>query len=209
MITRSFLSIVISMLGLTALCTIAVLGYRDVYIHERASVLYREQLPTLNVESSEKKVLSAMNQHEWKISIPKINVNANIQSVGLDKNGNMGVPSNFKDVAWYKHGPQPGEVGSAVIAGHVDNALGLPGVFNDLHKLAEGDLIHVKDSDGKLLMFRVIKKEIYEPEHTQNAEIFSMNDTARLNLITCDGVWIQSKKSYSERLVVFTELVNS
>jgi len=38
-------------------------------------------------------------------------------------------------------------------------------------------------------------------------EIFGPTDKKRLNLITCNGEWIQSLKTYSDRLVVFTEQI--
>src|SRR4051812_23415107 len=55
----------------------------------------------------------------FRLRIPAINVDAKIQSVGLGKSGNMAVPSNYTDAAWYRDGPAPGQLGSAVIDGHV------------------------------------------------------------------------------------------
>ncbi len=54
------------------------------------------------------------------LSIPKLEVNAEIETVGLDNKGAMDVPKNAMNVAWYNLGPKPGEKGNAVMAGHLD-----------------------------------------------------------------------------------------
>ena len=55
----------------------------------------------------------------------------------------MGTPSTFYTVAWYSAGPKPGEPGNTVIDGHVNNALGLSGVFEHLGDVQIGDTIEV------------------------------------------------------------------
>lgn len=144
-----------------------------------------------------------------RLIIPKIGVNAKIQSVGLsDKgDGNMGIPTNFTDVAWYNLGPLPGEPGSAVIAGHVDGREVPRAVFYDISKLKAGDLLKVIDKEGKELEFKVLQTKIYN--HNDSADEVFLSDTskARLNLITCTGNWIESERIYDQRVVVFTELV--
>lgn len=39
------------------------------------------------------------------------------------------------------------------------------------------------------------------------SDVFDLNDnSARLNLVTCEGVWDKTEKSYSKRLVVFSDM---
>ncbi len=144
-----------------------------------------------------------------RIIIPAIGVNAVIQSVGLSKKGDgaMGIPTNFTDVAWYKYGPLPGMPGSAVIAGHLDGKKTPRAVFFDLEKLKYGDIVEVLDQNGTRFLFQVVGSKTYDQDTPTN-EIFS-GDTlkTRLNLITCAGSWMKSKKLYDKRIVVFTELV--
>lgn len=142
-----------------------------------------------------------------KLSIPKIEVDAAVQLVGLTKNNAMANPSNFIDVAWYKYGPVPGAMGSAVMAGHLDNALALDGVFKRLNELEVGDDIYVTDENGRKLHFKVTDLEIYPYDSAPSEKIFMASDAKRLNLITCAGKWLKAQKTYSERLVVYTELV--
>lgn len=141
-----------------------------------------------------------------RLTIPAINVNTTIQYVDVAPNGTMAVPNNINDVGWFKFGPRPGERGSAVIAGHFNGENGEPGVFVDLDKLKEGDKLYIEDDRGTSLAFVVRESRTYDPGYAD--KVFSPSDSAHLNLITCDGVWDEAKKSYSKRLVVFADLVN-
>ena len=141
------------------------------------------------------------------LEIPKIGVSADVQSVGLNSKKEMDVPSNDWDVAWYNLGPNPGEIGSAVIAGHLDNRSGQAAVFWDLDKLEIGDDVFVTDGNNNKKHFQVIFSEKYETGTAPLEKIFGTNDGAYLNLITCGGVWDKTKNNYTERFVVFTEYV--
>jgi len=144
-----------------------------------------------------------------RLIIPAIGVNANVQSVGLFWNGDgdMSIPTNFTDVAWYNGGPRPGMPGNAVIDGHFDGRNVKEAVFYNLGNLKPGDIVEVVDASGTTLNFQVIDVKDYAYNAT-TTDIFVGDDSkARLNLITCAGDWITSEKGYNERVVVFTELV--
>src|SRR5581483_3680239 len=78
-----------------------------------------------------------------RLIIPSLHIDAPVEYVGVNAAGNMRAPSNFTDVAWYDRGTVPGTQGSAVMDGHVDNGLGLPGVFKNLATLQPGADIYV------------------------------------------------------------------
>jgi len=140
-----------------------------------------------------------------RIRIPKINVNAVVEYVGLTPDNAMDVPKEPANVAWLDLGPRPGEKGSAVISGHYGWKNGIPAVFDDLHLLQKGDIISIEDTQGMTTTFVVRNTQIYD-QYGDASSIFGSNDgKAHLNLITCEGVWDSVKKSYSGRLVVFTD----
>jgi sortase A len=141
-----------------------------------------------------------------RLQIPSLGVNAAVQQTGLTKSGAMGVPTNFTDVAWYKYGPVPGQLGSAVIDGHVDNGLSLPGVFKHLGDIQKGADMYVVTKKGETLHFVVTDIESYPYKSVPTSMIFTRADKARLNLITCEGHWVQGEKTYDQRLVIFAEL---
>jgi len=142
-----------------------------------------------------------------RLIIPALNINANVQDLGINSIGNMQAPDNFTDVGWYKYGTVPGQLGSAVIDGHVDNGLGLAGVFKQLDSIKVGDDVYVQTIGGQKLHFVVSDIEIYPYQNVPLNTVFAQSDTARLNLITCDGTWVNGKDTYDERLVVYTTYV--
>ncbi|MDN4524528.1 class F sortase [Fictibacillus fluitans] len=140
-----------------------------------------------------------------KLMIPKINVKANIERVGVLENGQMGVPSNIENTGWFEPGTKPGAQGNAVIDGHVDSKTG-PAVFFDLKDLKPGDEILLSDQKGKTITFIVKKLKSYPNDKAPLKEIFGPASTRNLNLITCTGVFNHTKGTHEERLVVYTEL---
>lgn len=140
-----------------------------------------------------------------RLKIPKLKVNATIQYVGLTSSGAMDVPKGRADVAWYKFGPRPGEIGSAVIDGHSGRKPGPAAVFDNLPKLRKGDLLYVEDGKKKSVSFVVREVLTYEP-NVRAPEVFSSATGRHLNLITC--IWSKSAKAFTKRLVVFADIKN-
>lgn len=144
-----------------------------------------------------------------RLVIPKIGVDAHIQHVGIAKSGNMAVPTNYTDVGWFREGTVPGQIGSAVIDGHVDNGFGLAAVFKRLSDLKVGDDIYIVTKTGSRLHFKVQELGNYAYSNVPSQKLLAASDAPRLNLITCEGAWISSKKMYDGRLVVYAVLVGS
>lgn len=142
-----------------------------------------------------------------RLKIPSIKVDAMVESVGLTLEGAMDVPKGPDEVAWFDLGVRPGEVGSAVVAGHTNWRNGRVAVFDNLYKLSKGDKIYVEDSNGETLSFIVRESRIYDPDATA-PEVFSSDSGIHFNLVTCFGDWDTSARSSSKRLVVFTDLIN-
>ena len=145
-----------------------------------------------------------------RLLIPKLDIDADVINVGVTASGNMGVPRSLTDVAWYKHGTKPGEIGSAVMAGHEDNAISIDGVFKHLEDLEPGDSVYVRDTNGKVLRF-VVEESVVYPYNLGGQElerIFHDRSGRLLNLITCTGDWLSEARTNDKRLVVFTRLAD-
>jgi sortase (surface protein transpeptidase) len=132
--------------------------------------------------------------------IPKISVMASVEPVGVDRYHDMAVPSKPTDVGWYSPGPAPGELGDAVIDGHLDWTTG-KAVFWDLHLLQPGDEIDVVAQDRTMLRFQVSDLRTYAYT-ARPAGLFAMSGQPRLSLITCAGAWDRGRSTYLQRLVV-------
>lgn len=141
-----------------------------------------------------------------RLKIPTINVDAAFEYVGLTQDGAMGVPKGPGEVAWFNLGPRPGAMGSAVIAGHWGWKNGIPAVFDNLSRLHKGDKISVEDDQGVITTFIVREMRTFG-ERADASDVFGSDDQkAHVNLITCEGIWNKTAKSYSNRLVVFADM---
>ena len=138
------------------------------------------------------------------LRIEALGVDAPVDAYGIDeRTGQMDVPRNVTDVAWYEHGPAPGEAGSAVLAAHVDLKSQGPGVFFDLKSLEPGDLILVTYDDGSEQWFETRARNTYQKEDLPLDVIFSRDGASVLTLITCGGGFSPSNQSYDSNVVVY------
>ncbi len=137
------------------------------------------------------------------IRIPALDQAAPIIAAGVEPNGDMEVPDNVTDVAWYKYGSAPGGPGSAVLAAHVDLAGQGPGVFFELGELAPGSVIYIDFDDGTTEAYRAAARAIYEKEDLPTEAIFSREGSPVLTLITCGGDFNRSIRRYESNVVVY------
>jgi len=142
-----------------------------------------------------------------KLIIKKIGVNASVEAVGLDKLNRMDVPKKADDVGWYNLGVKPGEVGNAVIDGHLDRIDLSPAVFWNLKNLQNGDQIQVQDADNQTYTFKVMDVESYPWNNFPLQQVFGPTNKKMLNLITCQGTYDTKIGLYTDREVVYSELV--
>lgn len=175
--------------------------------------LYRFQKPVNTV-----KVLPSVQQADVTptgkkiglpitLSIPSIGVLTKVESVGLDEKRNMDVPKKAENVAWFSLGVKPGEKGSAVMAGHLDDQSGAPAVFWNLKNLRIGGKIEVIDTYGKKYNYKVTKVQNYPWNEFPLQKVFADNSAPKLNLITCGGYWDKESKNYTQRTVVYSQIV--
>jgi len=95
-----------------------------------------------------------------ELTIPRIGVHTALEKLGRTPHGTLQVPDSTTIAGWYTGSPRPGEIGAAVIAGHVDSASG-PGVFFRLRLIRPHDLVLVRRADGSLAAFRVVAVRLY------------------------------------------------
>lgn len=138
-----------------------------------------------------------------RLTIDAIDVDAPVGGYGVAATGQMDVPDNVTEVAWYEYGPSPGESGSAVLAAHVDLASAGPGVFFELREVREGDIVTVGYDDDSVRDFRVVGTKIYDKDELPLDAIFSRTGSPVLTLITCGGGFSQSTRSYDSNVVVY------
>lgn len=137
-----------------------------------------------------------------RLRIPAIGVSARMTPLRLDAKGRLKAPGSFVQVGWHKAGPEPGEKGVAVIAGHVDSVTG-PAVFYRLRELRKGDRVHVDRSDGSTVTFTVTRLARYPKERVPDREVYHGGGRPEVRLITCGGSFDHVRRSYRDNVVVF------
>lgn len=136
-----------------------------------------------------------------RLAIPAIGVDA--PTIDLDLRGpEPEVPQNFADTGWYTQTRRPGEIGPAIIAGHVDSASG-PAVFARLDELQVGDEIIVSAADGESRTFAVVDSAQYSKYELPESVFGFGGPQPELRLITCGGTFDRSTGHYRDNLVVF------
>lgn len=140
-----------------------------------------------------------------RITIPRIGVDAPTVPLGLDRNQQIAVPPlNQPNAAgWYQLGPSPGEVGTAVVVGHVDSRATGRAVFFRLGALKPGDTIDVLRKDGKKARFTVDGVARYPKKKLPLNLVYGHTGKAQLRVITCGGDYDKAAKSYKDNIVVF------
>jgi len=143
----------------------------------------------------------------WRLVIASIGVDATIEPVGLDSQRAVAGPSSLATVGWFDQGPAPGERGDAVIDGHY-GLPSTPAVFRNLNRLRPGDTLEVIWPNGRRLQFRIETAAFVAANSPSPPGVFSRTGPAHLSLITCAGQWDQSRRTYSDRLIVTAELMS-
>ncbi|MGI9018171.1 MAG: sortase domain-containing protein [Euzebya sp.] len=138
------------------------------------------------------------------VQIPAIGVNASVISLNTDYSGALQVPEDFSQTGWWSGGPEPGEVGPAVIVGHVDSFLG-PAVFYSLEELVYDDAITVIRGDGSAAVFAVRSTLNVEKSEFPTDLVYGETPDAQLRLVTCDGNFDDG--SYLGNLIITAELI--
>ncbi|GGO44271.1 MULTISPECIES: class F sortase [Streptomyces] len=144
-----------------------------------------------------------------RIRIPAIDVDAPMMGLGLTRQGSLDVPpSRHKNLAgWYEAGTTPGERGTAIVAGHVDNAAG-PAVFYRLGGLAKGRVIEVERRDGGVALFTVDAVEVYDAKGFPDEKVYGAAARPELRVITCGGAY-SKETGYQGNVVVFAHMTGS
>lgn len=142
-----------------------------------------------------------------RLRIPAIGVDTSLISLGLADDGTMQVPAgNAYDLAgWYELGAAPGNVGPAVIAGHVDSERA-PSVFYRLDDVEPGTEIFVTDAAGVERRFLADSREQHGKDTFPTERVYGPTTGAELRLITCGGIFDRSADSYEDNVIVFARL---
>ncbi|WP_323960455.1 sortase [Arthrobacter sp. JZ12] len=143
------------------------------------------------------------------VHIPSTGTESELLSLGLRENGTLEVPPDGPGApaSWFNGSPTPGELGPAVLLGHVNATDGGPGVFADLRALGPGDLIEVARADGTTAVFVFDRGEQYSKDAFPTEKVYGNTEESELRLITCDG-YDPATGNFDDNYVVYAKLVS-
>lgn len=136
------------------------------------------------------------------IHIGAIGVSARVVPLGLAPDHTMETPRRFSQTGWFRPGPEPGERGPAVIAGHVDSYTG-PAVFYKLGQLRRGDVIAITRDDHSVIHFTVQGLERWPKSNFPTKRVFGRTRGSTLRLITCSGDFNHATGHYVDDTIVY------
>ena len=144
-----------------------------------------------------------------RVRIPAIKIDAPVVDVGLDQNGWIAAPppQDPNLARWYQNGVAPGQRGTAVVVGHVDNQGG-PAVFFGLGSLEKGRHVEVSRYDGRTAVFEIYGVEVFSKNDFPGSQVYGDTGHAELRVITCGGTYSKAN-GYDANVVVFARLVKT
>lgn len=142
------------------------------------------------------------------ISIPSLDIsNTRVFSVGVTRNGQLDVPKNIDDAAWYDKSATPGTgYGAVLLDGH-NGGISRNGVFAKLSTLQQGDLIKIERGDGDIFTYEVAESQSMSLDEVNKTGMQMMmksadEDKEGLNIITCDGKWVPRLQQFDRRIML-------
>jgi LPXTG-site transpeptidase (sortase) family protein len=136
-----------------------------------------------------------------RIRIPAIGVDSRLEKLGVTRRGRLLPPVNPQRAGWFPGSAVPGELGSAVIAGHRDSLVG-PAVFWRLTDLRTGDKVTVTRADGVDVRFDVVQIRRVSRANFPTEQVYGATPDRVLRLITCGGLYDHVHGRYLDNVLV-------
>lgn len=142
------------------------------------------------------------------VRLPSIDVSSPVHGLGLNAQGGLTVPSGdrYDEVAWYDGSPTPGQVGPAILEGHVTGSGESPSVFFELGATKAGDEIEVDRADGTTATFTVTDVRRYPKADFPQLAVYGATPGPELRVITCGGSYDAGARRHVDNVVVFAKL---
>ena len=144
-----------------------------------------------------------------RIDIPRIKVHSRVTDLGLKPDGTIELPplEPRGPVGWYRYLATPGEIGPAVMLGHVDTRTG-PAVFYRLAELRPGDRVSVTRADGSVARFTIRAVTQVSKSKFPTDRVYGPTRSAELRLITCGGRYDHRRGEYLANVIAYATLVS-
>ena len=134
-----------------------------------------------------------------RIAIPDAGVETVIDPVGT-RRGEIEVPPLGR-AGWFEGGPRPGEIGRAVVIGHLDTKRG-PGLFARVPSVRVGAGVRITDRRGEVYDYEVVGKAQVRKDRFPSSEVYGGAASPVLVLVTCGGPYVEGR-GYRDNVLLY------
>jgi hypothetical protein len=137
-----------------------------------------------------------------RLHIQAIDLHSPLERLRRAPDQSIEVPWQPSSAGWWADGPRPGQIGPAVVLGHLDSKAG-PAVFFRLGELRPGDNVLIDRADGTTVRFVVTALHWYQKDEFPTELVYYPTLRPELRLVTCGGPIDSSTGHYRDNLVAF------
>lgn len=190
------------LLSLLTTFTLLACGSAD----ERPASRATPQTTVTSTDSGSSAKALGRSEPTW-IKVPSIEARSSLVPLGLNDDRTVEIPpvTEPMQAGWYQHSPTPGELGPAVILGHVDGS-GQKGIFWRLREVKQGDEVQIGRQDGSVATFTVDRVEQIPKKSFPTDQVYGDTRDAQVRLITCGGEFDRAARSYLDNVIVYGSL---
>lgn len=216
--SNNFASSVLSAVSLVLIAATTYVAI-DLWVSSQPSTVDTSKVTTENWQESEGRdetepTPQTLSEHKVApdeprmLKIAKLGINARVLSMGVNLDNTIQAPINIYDSGWYKDSAKPGQSGAVFINAHASGPT-REGLFAYLDTLQVGDEVEIEKGDGSTVRYRVVHNETIDLKKVDMGKVLSTYNGAEkgLNLMTCNGSWLQDSRTYDHRTMIYTEQV--
>lgn len=200
---RTVLAVILLMAGMAG----SLFFGRQIIYSNPSGGVYNPPAPEIIQQTEAPKSRDLTRSAPQRLRVESIGLDTAFIELGRQADGTMEVPERYDIAGWYKYAPTPGEIGPAVIAGHLDSYKG-PAVFYRLKELQPGQIIEVTRSDGTVVKFKIDAVRQFPQDNFPTKEVYGNIPYAGLRLITCGGNFNRLSRQYDQNTVVYAAMLN-
>ncbi len=134
------------------------------------------------------------------LAIPAIGVVARVVPEGVGPGGALDIPPPAQ-VGWYDRGPAPGQSGTTLLAGHIDDD-GVPGALLHLNDVQLGDAVRVRTASGRVAAYSVTRRQLLPQHELALSGLLAEQGAPALVLVSCGGAYDAARRLYLDNIVV-------
>lgn len=135
-------------------------------------------------------------------AVPGLGIRMPVEAEGVAATGEMALRPDPAELAWYRHGPRPGDAqGAVVLAAHLDAPGYGIGPLAELHRLRPGDVLTVM-AGGVVHRYTVLDVRSVSKADLDLDALFARSGPPRLHVVTCGGDFDEEQRRYDQNVVV-------